>query len=45
MAYLPEYDVSVTVMINLFHAKCPDRMLEDIIAIVTDYLKAGGSDA
>jgi D-alanyl-D-alanine carboxypeptidase len=39
MAYLPEYDVSITVMINFFHGKCPDRMLEDIIDIVTEHLR------
>jgi D-alanyl-D-alanine carboxypeptidase len=36
MAYLPKYEVSITVMINFFHDKCPNRMLEDIIEIVTD---------
>ncbi|MBI5021586.1 MAG: beta-lactamase family protein [Ignavibacteriales bacterium] len=38
MAYLPDYDVSVVVMINFFHPQCPNRMLEDIIEIVTDYI-------
>lgn len=38
MAYLPEYDVSITVMINFFHGKCPGRMLEDIIEIVTEHI-------
>jgi len=37
MAYLPDYDVSIVVMINVFHGKCPDRMLEDIVEIVTDH--------
>lgn len=36
MAYLPEHDVSIAVMINFFHGKCPDRILEDIIEIVTE---------
>ena len=38
MAYLPEYGVSITLMINAMHGKCPDRMLEDIIEIVTDQI-------
>ena len=38
MAYMPEYDVSIAVMINFFHGKCPDRILEDIIAIVMEHL-------
>ena len=38
MAYLPEHNVSIVVMINFFHGKCPDRILEDMIEIVTDYL-------
>jgi D-alanyl-D-alanine carboxypeptidase len=39
MAYLPEYDVSIAVMINFFHGKCPNRILEDIIEIVTEPLR------
>lgn len=39
MAYLPEYRTSVVVMINVMHGKCPDRMLEDVIEIVTDHLR------
>lgn len=38
MVYLPEYDVSITVMINFFHGKCPDGMLEDLIEIVKEHL-------
>jgi len=38
MAYLPEYDVSIVVMINFMHGKCPNRILEDVIEIVTDSL-------
>jgi D-alanyl-D-alanine carboxypeptidase len=38
MAYLPDYDVSIVVMINSMHGKCPDRMLEDMIEIVTHHL-------
>jgi hypothetical protein len=38
MAYLPEYRASIVVMINSMHGKCPDRMLEDVIEIVTDHL-------
>ncbi len=41
MAFLPEYGVGIVVMINFFHGKCPDRMLEDIIEIVTDHLRQG----
>jgi len=47
MAYLDEHDVSIALMINYFHGKCPDRMLKDIIEITTDHLsflkhQAGG---
>ena len=38
LAYLPRSGVSIAVMINFFHPECPDRMLKDIIGIVTDYL-------
>jgi len=37
MAYLPDYQISIVVMINHMHGKCPDRMLEDIIDIVTEH--------
>lgn len=40
MAWLPDWRVSITVMINSFHGDCPDRMLEDIIEIVTGHLDA-----
>lgn len=36
MAYLPEYQTSIVVMINRMHGPCPDRMLEDVIEIVTE---------
>ena len=39
MAYLPDYGVGIALMINFMHGKCPDRMLEDIIEIVTDDLR------
>jgi D-alanyl-D-alanine carboxypeptidase len=42
MVYLPDYDVSIVVMINFFHGKCPDRMLEDIIESVTEHLQQKG---
>ena len=38
MVYLPKYDVSIVVMINFMHGKCPDRILEDMIEITTGYL-------
>jgi len=38
MAYLPNYNVSLAVMINFMHGDCPDHILEDIIKIVTDHL-------
>ena len=38
MEYLPHVDVSIVVMINALHGKCPDRILEDIIEIVMDHL-------
>ncbi len=38
MACLAEHDVSIALMINFFHGKCPDRMFEDIIEITTDHL-------
>ena len=37
MVYLPDYDVTIVVMINSSHGKCPDRILEDMVEIVTDY--------
>jgi D-alanyl-D-alanine carboxypeptidase len=37
MVYLPGCDVSIVVMINSFHGKCLDRMLEDIIKCVTEH--------
>jgi D-alanyl-D-alanine carboxypeptidase len=39
MAYLPDYRTSIVVMINAMHGKCPDRMLEDVIDIVTEHLR------
>jgi hypothetical protein len=39
MVYLPDDDVSMVVMINAFHGKCLDRILEDIVEIVTDHLR------
>jgi D-alanyl-D-alanine carboxypeptidase len=39
MAYLPDYGVSIVIMINVMHGTCPDRMLEDLIEIVTDDLR------
>jgi CubicO group peptidase (beta-lactamase class C family) len=39
LAYVPDDRVSIAVMINSMHGKCPDRMLEDIIEIVTEYLE------
>jgi CubicO group peptidase (beta-lactamase class C family) len=38
MAYLPDYDVGLVVMINFHHGRCPDRMLKDMVKIVTDSL-------
>jgi D-alanyl-D-alanine carboxypeptidase len=45
MAYLPDYQASIVVMINSMHGKCPDRMLEDIIEIVTEHLHNEGLPA
>jgi D-alanyl-D-alanine carboxypeptidase len=39
MAYLPDYNATVVVMINFMHGKCPDRMIDDIIGIVTDVIQ------
>jgi D-alanyl-D-alanine carboxypeptidase len=39
MVYLPNFQTSIVVMINSMHGKCPDRMLEDVIEIVTDHLE------
>jgi len=39
MAYLPEYGVSIVVMINFMHGTCPSRMLEDVIDIVKDHVR------
>jgi CubicO group peptidase (beta-lactamase class C family) len=38
MVYLPDFEVSIVVMINAFHGKCPDSILEDLIEIVTEHL-------
>jgi len=38
MAFLPEYDVSVVVMMNSYDVKHSRQLLDDIIDIVTDYL-------
>ncbi len=35
MVYLPDFETSIAVMINAFHGKCIDRVLEDVIEIVT----------
>lgn len=47
MAFLPKYDVTITVMINAFHGSCPARMLEDMIEIVVEHLEnsRGGNQA
>jgi len=39
VAYLPDFDVSIALMINRMHGRCPDRILEDFIEIVTDHLR------
>jgi D-alanyl-D-alanine carboxypeptidase len=39
MAYLPDFQTSIVVIINSMHGKCPDRMLEDVVEIVTDHLQ------
>ncbi len=41
MAYLPDLGASVVIMINSMHGKCPNRMLEDIIEIVSDQVSEG----
>jgi D-alanyl-D-alanine carboxypeptidase len=38
MAYLPEHDISIGVMINSYMVKHSRNLLNDIIDIVTDYL-------
>jgi D-alanyl-D-alanine carboxypeptidase len=45
MAFLPDYQTSIVVMINSMHGDCPDRMLEDIIEIVTEHLRHEGLPA
>ena len=45
MAFLPDYQTSIVVMINSMHGKCPDRMLEDIIEILTEHLRNEGLPA
>lgn len=37
MAYLPDFETSIVVMINAFHGKCLDRILEDLIEIVANH--------
>lgn len=36
MVYLPDFKVSIVVMINAFHGKCPSRILEELIEIVSN---------
>ncbi|MCU0646244.1 MAG: beta-lactamase family protein [bacterium] len=38
MAYLSVFNVSIVVMINAFHGKCYDSIMEDLIEIVTRHL-------
>ncbi len=38
MVYLPDFETSIVVMINAFHGKCLDGILEDLIKIVTEHL-------
>lgn len=38
MVYLPDFATSIVVMINAFHGKCPDSILEDLIEIVSAHL-------
>lgn len=38
MAYLPDHNVSITVMINLYDNKRSRQILDDVIDIVTDYI-------
>jgi len=42
VAYLPDFDVSLAVMINYMHGTCPARILGDFIEIVTDHLRQAG---
>jgi D-alanyl-D-alanine carboxypeptidase len=39
MTYLPDFETSIVAMINAFHGKCPDRILEDLIEIVSEHLR------
>lgn len=39
MVYLPDFETSIVVMINAFHGKCPDRILEKLIEIVSAHLQ------
>ena len=38
VAYLPDFDVSIALMINRMHGRCPDAMLRDVIRIVSRHL-------
>lgn len=42
MVYLPDDDVSIAFSINSMHGECPDRILGDIIGIVTRHLRRIG---
>lgn len=37
MAYLPDFETTIVVMINAFHGKCLDRILEDLIEIMANH--------
>jgi len=42
VAYLPDHDVSIALMINRMHGRCQDAMLRDIIGMVVAYLREAG---
>jgi hypothetical protein len=40
MVFLYGSQVRIVVMLNVFHGKCPNRILEDLIEIDADYLNS-----
>lgn len=39
VAYLPDFDVSIALMVNRMHGRCPGAMLRDFIRIVRAYAR------
>lgn len=48
MVYLPDFETSIVVMINVFHGKCLDHILQNLVEVVAGHLhrkKGSGIDS